>query len=661
MASYDVALLFLDTEPVKKELTALNATINHNNTALLVRNKLVVSSEHPVWAAVERGHLQFTERTLQNVTADIYVEDLFPTSLSPGYKSLLHCACASGNVEVIRFLVQAGADINGQWPGDDGFTNPTPFKTALLTSREDAARMLIQTYPAALESQMSFSTVLQHGLEDMVQPFLEAGADVDGIVNNTCLLGYAIMGHNINVVRALLDAGAKVNHVNQSSIEPPETRICSPLEVAFNSFRAPESVEIARLLVSRGATLPAEPVYDLGIFKQWVLGNRIEMMELFLEHFELPDRSLLGEARNPAMFNLLLQHGLEVRDASRSDQNSLIQHAHLENGEESDDLLGVLELLLPHLTNVNVVNEYGDSAVAVLSGPYDAIKEGPSARERIKLLVAHGADHSLKNDMGLSPIHHTARKSFVGCMEELLSAGADIEAQGMDDMTPLHFAAHNYTTKSIEVLLKSGANIQARAKRGLTPLHLAYTTGDAGYGRFSACTPMYPFFELRKRLPIIEFFLTHGADPLAKTNDGVPALHVPHIARREALIRLLDRGADPGREDLDGKLVLSSLVCLKHHLKDAEVVLHAHGHAVVNQQTREGETPLMIAARHVLLETAELLLLHGAEINARMDTDGLTALDMVPRHTTYSREEELAHFKTFMRSRGALLSEELES
>lgn len=127
----------------------------------------------------------------------------------------------------------------------------------------------------------------------------------------------------------------------------------------------------------------------------------------------------------------------------------------------------------------------------------------------VKLLLDAGADVNTKavvaigaRDVatGITPLSQAAASGNPSIVKMLLDHGADIHALTGRGATVMEFAT---TNEVVQIFLDLGVSINARDKNGYTILILS----AEGFHR-----------------PSIAFLLEHGADPNAKTDDGVTAL-----------------------------------------------------------------------------------------------------------------------------------------
>jgi ankyrin repeat protein len=125
----------------------------------------------------------------------------------------------------------------------------------------------------------------------------------------------------------------------------------------------------------------------------------------------------------------------------------------------------------------------------------------------------------------------------------------------------------------------------------------------------------------------VEQLLAHGGNANAKDADGVPAVMAATLfGNAEMVARLLDHRADPNAA---GPVGTTALMWAVPSVEKARVLL-AHG-ANVNARSETERTALLAAASFPgTVDLLQLLLQHGAEIDAR-DRTGATALALAIR------------------------------
>jgi len=137
-----------------------------------------------------------------------------------------------------------------------------------------------------------------------------------------------------------------------------------------------------------------------------------------------------------------------------------------------------------------------------------------TAYEIINLLMAAGADINASDNDGQTALHIACTRTDTDAnivVKLLLEAGADITALDNDGQTALHFACDSPHVDTIKLLLERDANVNIRDNDGNTPLHLAtryhYYTLDANQA-------------LKKAFKAADLLITAGADINALNNSG---------------------------------------------------------------------------------------------------------------------------------------------
>jgi ankyrin repeat protein len=155
-------------------------------------------------------------------------------------------------------------------------------------------------------------------------------------------------------------------------------------------------------------------------------------------------------------------------------------------------------------------------------------------------LLAAGAEADPPPAHSPTPLHHAARKGYLGVVEELLRRGADVRRRDGErgNYTPLHHAAQEGHAKVIKALLAAGPEVDAPAEES-TPLVLAIGAGHLEAAR-------------NQTDDIIRLLLASGANPrLRAADDKTPAATARAHGKR-AFAKLLERasGETPGKTPL---------------------------------------------------------------------------------------------------------------
>ncbi|WP_188595803.1 ankyrin repeat domain-containing protein [Thermocladium modestius] len=97
--------------------------------------------------------------------------------------------------------------------------------------------------------------------------------------------------------------------------------------------------------------------------------------------------------------------------------------------------------------------------------------------EKVWELMEMEVSPNIKDDYGLSPLHHAAMHGEFDTVEILLEYSADVNARDNYGETPLHYAAMNGDLDTVKLLIKYGADPNTKNNDGKTPLDYAEKNG----------------------------------------------------------------------------------------------------------------------------------------------------------------------------------------
>lgn len=209
----------------------------------------------------------------------------------------------------------------------------------------------------------------------------------------------------------------------------------------------------------------------------------------------------------------------------------------------------------------------------------------------------------LDHDVKTSDLLYDAIISCDECTADIIFCyGIDSSHKARGGITPLHFAAFLGKEYAVRKLLEHNAPVNERNDYGRTPL-----------------------FEAVCRPSILNILLEHKADPTLVDNQSETALHVAtRFAHLESISLLVAHGANIHARN---KIGLTPLHIASNSSSTDVVSFLLARQARVNESDYSGKTPLFYI--HSLesggFETIELLLKHGANINAQAH-DGSTIL-----------------------------------
>lgn len=192
-------------------------------------------------------------------------------------------------------------------------------------------------------------------------------------------------------------------------------------------------------------------------------------------------------------------------------------------------------------------------------------------RERVRELVADGADANARGDRGVNLLEWAMGSKSTEGLEALLEAGADPANPGLGDGTALHTAAIADDPVYLKILLAHGADPDTRRPdTGAPPL------SEASGGDHAAQFRM---------------LLEAGADPNIADRMGRTPLHYAAMVNTigDQVLALLQAGADPRARDAGGHTFQRYF---RTPFEDRLTEEAKHGRAAVRAWLRDHDIPV---------------------------------------------------------------------
>ena len=306
-----------------------------------------------------------------------------------GTDSVLFRAASAGNLEIVKPLVENGAETDA--------TNSvamTALQGASANGHMAVVAYLLENgvdvHHANEHGLTSILLASHHGFAEIVQLLIDNRADVECRTPR----GWAPIHHcydNPETTDILLKNGAKVNSVTEDGFTPLYLATCHNYP------------EVVKLLLSY------DP--DLGITST-------------NDYDAIDSLTAAVEKGGPAVMRLLLEARAE-NDHQPHSNKYLLHHAVLWNWED------ILRILMEYNPNVNLVDKDGDTALNCINSS--------TPMTIAKILVNAGADSNIRNNMHYTPIC-TAVLSENAEIVKYLAKKAKLDIVGGQRGGPLHIA-----------------------------------------------------------------------------------------------------------------------------------------------------------------------------------------------------------------------------
>ncbi|KAF6824433.1 hypothetical protein CPLU01_10864 [Colletotrichum plurivorum] len=408
-------------------------------------------------------------------------EELLDRGANPNFKSLT-AAISGKNLDVVRLLVDAGADITPPGRG--------PICEAVVRQQWKIVDFLAGK---GADLHLALKDAVLHGDSEAFKEIIKLGAVIN---RHGCeILQESARGGSVVIIAYFLEMGMDVDSTSDSS------RI-RPLIQAIRS----KKWKAMRFLLDRGADInaaalarheqPDDAKNDIGT----PAPGSIEV------HGETP----LAEAAKVGAENIcleLIQRGAIVRTDSPAASSTPLLYAI------SEHLSRLFDELLQRGADPN---QRGTILSAYCPKPTTPLLLAIEKRDISALhrLMAAGADVNGQDPEGLSPLHRAAGIRSSSRTKKTNDEGEDTDIlkhlihkyhadvngpRLLNGSLPIHSAGSRGRVEHVQIMLDAGADVNALNNAGRTPMHWAAERG---------------------RWDVVELLLDRGADPQIKSTEA---------------------------------------------------------------------------------------------------------------------------------------------
>uniref|UniRef100_A0A093VTE0 Ankyrin-3 n=1 Tax=Talaromyces marneffei PM1 TaxID=1077442 RepID=A0A093VTE0_TALMA len=508
------------------------------------------------------------DRGNQEIIAQLLSRGANPNAQCDYGQTALHRAAFAGSVSIVRHLLSKNAN-----PKIQDFLGQIPMHLAAKYGYKEVVKQLIKASPDGIDRVdgqgcTPLHLAAQVGDKVLVQLFLEKGATSLGLSNNEGWrpLHLAAEGGYETTMRLLQEVEGNAS--------------CSDTWKLLHAAVKGDLEDIIRELL------------------------RENSMDLYINPAELHADSrqrrlplhVAAERGRERAARLLLQEGASISVIDDYGRPALLvaaTHGHA----------GVVKLLLEYGADVNATDCWEMYSALDLAVDHDH-------ESVVRLLLERGA--SLKPRGTHNPLLNAIRNGHRDVVELLLKNGSDVNAtsgpssrqlgatEPLENL-PLFAGIQHRQIETVELLLQNGASITKTNSNGKEPIEYAIHMG---------CEE------------IVNLLLENGAKVDAEYTSGwTPLLQAAFLGSPNIVRLLLAKGANI---EVENNLKRTSLYISVHQgHKDVVELLLQKGCNV--DPIRDGETPLLSAAKHGHTEIIMLLLKSGADIEAQ-DAVGETPL-----------------------------------
>ena len=367
----------------------------------------------------------------------------------------LQVACLNGNAPIVELLLKSGADAKASTPAGE-----TALMTASRTGVADAVNLLLAhgadpNVKESLRGQTALMWAAGEGHSDAIKALLERGADLKARSNAgwTPFL-FAVRDGHVDAAQTLLHAGADVNDA-------------LPVNTG-GSRRRPE-----------GAPGGADDPRGLSALHLAVASRHYELAAILL------DKGADPNAAGPGW--TALHHLTWVRKPGQGTNGPPPRGS---GHTDSTELIGRLAKAGANL-NARVTRRptAGTTALNFVGGTPFFLAARTADVEMMRLLVALGADPTLPNDDGTTPLMAAAgagthspgedpgtEAEALEAVKLTLALGNDVNVVDKNGNTAMHGAAYKQLPSVVKFLSENGARVDIWNRKnssGWTPLRIA--------------------------------------------------------------------------------------------------------------------------------------------------------------------------------------------
>ena len=584
----------------------------------------------PLYYACENSHLEFIRKFIVHIPEAI--GDLMKVANNDGTTplsvrtnsggTLLHVACDKGDKNLVKMLLEAGADLNE--PDEFGFT---PLQRALMSTSKSSITSDVHCYEGSTAVDMAIDNNILTDNQLCALVLVDNGAAL-GVrdVHGRTPLHFATMWGYHRLIKPLAPS--------QEAFYFKDNDGCTPLYYACKNSH----VEVIRKIIVQ----TPDAISDL-----MKVANNDGTTPLSVRTGS--GGKILHVACDKGDINLvkmLLEVGADPNVTDEFGFTPLMRAvvSTSKSGITTDMVCSIINALCNIKCNVNatyVPSKPSDSNVRYYEGStalHMAIDEWTDNQLCVQALVDNGAALDARDVHGRTSLHIASMWGHHRLIKLLAPTPEPFHFKDNDGCTPLYYACKNSHIECIRKIIVQAPDViidlmKIANNDGTTPLSVR--TGSGGTILHVACD--------NGDTNVVKKLLEAGADPnitdkfgiaplSVKTVSGGTILHAAcYIGDINLVKKILEAGADP--DSLDGSTFTPLMLAVQHvdDVRAADIVtILCEFKCNINIQTSHFlrfVTALHLACELGKEKCVQILVSEGANLLVRAQ-DGLTPLHL---------------------------------
>jgi len=447
---------------------------------------LLIAGEH-MCVAADDGNLAVIEEWVSKDKRNVNAKD-------PDGQTVLHHACSSGHLNIVRFLLHEKCDC---YLAD--YKNWTALHCAAFEGHLDIVVELCMCRRCDVTATNDDENTPLHYLaripyvpvmDAILRLFIAGGADVNARnTNNETPLHMAVWKNNVGMVRLLLQNHADPSAKNVKGSTPLDWAKAAQnteLETLFESIvhnsceRPPEKKPSEPALIGAprlgpppitpAAARPAPTSPPPGPVQRPTDNSSLSPTQTRSWRAVKP-KNVLNKAlwdavrsNSEATVRKLIHEDPSIVDSTYGSNKNTVLHAAVPYGN-----VAIIKLLLRSVSKIEK-NEFGIDPLM------SALWQGSEEVVLVFLLSHHKIDMTSRFEDGNTHLHQAALLTgdrIDSIIFALVERGADVNAVNPRQDTPLHLAVRGNNTKAVRSLLDCGAKVNVTNQQHETPLDIA--------------------------------------------------------------------------------------------------------------------------------------------------------------------------------------------